>query len=400
MASFTKILFGDYLDVTDQGGGVIRVDSCAETGTGIQFDKSPQVGGYLEVTTNTSRGIKIESQQGPTGLGFIELDAGKYNSSLAAQQAGEIDLNAYWKSGSPTGGGQINMYADSEIGLYTNYAGMDPLNGATGDIGLYAKRDNGFYSERDGAIYARRDAYVVAGSQAGVAEGANGGDLRLEANNGSYAPGNIYLIPDGNLIWNGPTTDPGVAYSVWNYYGILQMSGATGPPILIGELILAAPAGTITFSSVPQYFDGLFYSAQVSVTGSTVAQDQIRLNNDSAARYHWVQNYANGNTPTSAWDGNVLQTIGRVCEAPPTSADTQVPASSVVYLGGYSGSVQRKTYVGMFGLFNTHAQAGSVFGSYNQTAAITQVDRVVSTGSYDTGSRFHIYGMPKFPGSA
>src|SRR5262245_8086118 len=117
------IQFGDGLTVTDEGGGVIRVDGGGGAGGGIDFDTSPQTGDWLYVETTDSTGSPngwgIElNDQSSDGIWIhadtynLLLGAG-HNATLGAGGTASVNGNAgVTLTGAPL---HISLSADNKI---------------------------------------------------------------------------------------------------------------------------------------------------------------------------------------------------------------------------------------------------------------------------------------------
>ena len=218
LKAFTE-LEEDPIQAVAIGGEVSWEDAGVDTvADAIRFNTDNQ-GGWLQVTTNAENPhtmyggmalvdkigwMTIQSEPPAGGSakgGFIDIIGGatEWNGSEYVNKAGAVDISAYVGPESYSGfSGNINLYADREIGLYTGP--VTPLAGyGAGDIGLYAARDIGFYSDRDTAIYATRDVYL----EAGIQSDGRGGDVRIEGRAGTYAPGDVFCSAQGEAGFYG-----------------------------------------------------------------------------------------------------------------------------------------------------------------------------------------------------
>ena len=90
MATFRKIRFGDNLDVTDEGDGVIRLDATGGGGSGggIDFGTYPQTGNWFYLETNDSTGS-------PNDWGLQIFDNSGLSGGIYVESMWSIGLNAH-----------------------------------------------------------------------------------------------------------------------------------------------------------------------------------------------------------------------------------------------------------------------------------------------------------------
>src|SRR5262245_42893127 len=110
MATTTHIKFGDGLDVTDEGAGVIRVDTGGGGGvggSGIQFDTDPQTGGFLKVTATdaSATAILLESRGNSGDIQLINGCGQAGNPDIRLQAGADIIHDAQKDVWLDAGGG-------------------------------------------------------------------------------------------------------------------------------------------------------------------------------------------------------------------------------------------------------------------------------------------------------
>jgi hypothetical protein len=154
---------------------------------------------------------------------------------------------------------------------------------------------------------------------------------------------------------------------------------------LIETVTLGSATNTVTFSSIPStYTDLVLVSTTKSTTGNNT---RITFNNDASALY---SNTSLGGTGTSAvsrrdsgvtyirldWDGYNQTTEFNV---------------HITNVQDYSNTTTNKTSITRSGSGPTGVDA--LVGLYRSTSAISRLDVIASTGNFDTGSTFRLYGI-------
>lgn len=163
---------------------------------------------------------------------------------------------------------------------------------------------------------------------------------------------------------------------------------------LLGD---TSPTGTVTvsFTSIPQTYDELLIRIPAASTVKTTGHDNTYLyyNADTTGTNYfesWLRNL--GATPSSGEANNAIvwRSAGANIEAP-SFCDIRIP--------NYAGS--EKKYAQARGVidFRTSFTAASLFANYcyahswNNTAAITQVDLVQAANNWNAPSRVLLYGI-------
>lgn len=164
-----------------------------------------------------------------------------------------------------------------------------------------------------------------------------------------------------------------------------QSSGtkwATPAVVLIGSQVLASPASSVTFSSIPSTYNHLRLIAVGATVTSAAEAWLISLNGSLTAVYSYNTNGA-ATTNHAGWAlGTALSKNGV------SSLDLLIPAyasgawKSCVYLGGYYDPVA--------------PASNSIYGNgvWANTTAITSITVASSSGdNFGVGAGFYLYGI-------
>jgi len=168
---------------------------------------------------------------------------------------------------------------------------------------------------------------------------------------------------------------------------------------LIASQVLASPAASVTFSSIPSTYNHLRLVA-VGRSSDAVEADVVYLqfNADTAAHYDTALFYPSSNTSASF---EVEYGIDQIwaSDFPGTSATANLPGMCIMDIPAYAGTTFEKFVQMAAGYMD--AVAGSsptnvwaAFGVWRSTAAINAIKLFLASGdNFVTGSSFYLYGV-------
>lgn len=175
----------------------------------------------------------------------------------------------------------------------------------------------------------------------------------------------------------------------------------TGVERPLADVVLAAPAATVDFSSIPATFRGL--RVELSARGdhpASITDFLCRFNNvTTVTQYHTVGSYVTAVGLTQVeWAGSLS---GVVLGTLPAASATQANE-----FGGYVFSIP--DYAGTTGLKNLICAGGArwggagggsqrryaLHGTWDNTAAVDRLTLFPANGNFAAGSRFTLYGTP------
>jgi len=153
----------------------------------------------------------------------------------------------------------------------------------------------------------------------------------------------------------------------------------------------AGGAATVTFSSIPSTYTDLVLLAS---TRGTVAEDgfSVRINNDSATNYSFLQMNGNGSTvaSTSGTTSNAL--VGG--RQPESGYTANTFGSNQFYFPNYAGNKYKNVSVDAVNENNaTTVRTQITSDLYPQTTAISRLDAFPGSGSFAQYSTFTLYGV-------
>ena len=161
-------------------------------------------------------------------------------------------------------------------------------------------------------------------------------------------------------------------------------AGATYEPI--ATTTLASAAATITFSSITSaYTDLRLVLVSSDGVGSSIT---VRFNGDTATNYSKTGLYGNGTAASSTRASSQTQ-INLTANATPTT--TLGDVQYITHIFNYANATTYKTVLHR----GDRASAGTeaIVGLWRSTSAITSIVIKPSSGSWDTGSTFTLYGI-------
>jgi hypothetical protein len=154
----------------------------------------------------------------------------------------------------------------------------------------------------------------------------------------------------------------------------------------IASQTLGSAAASVTFSSIPQNYTDLILveSFQFSATG---AQSVMNFG-DSSTLYSTTTLRGDGSAANSARftnDSGIQNSPGN------TNGTANVSVNCIRHIMNYSNSVTNKTVIQRFN--DSSAQTFAVVALWRNTSAINTIKLTCSTGNYNAGSTFTIYGV-------
>jgi len=169
----------------------------------------------------------------------------------------------------------------------------------------------------------------------------------------------------------------------------------------IATVTVGTAQSTISFTSIPSTYKhlqvrGLTRGTDASNGGVAV---YMRLNGDTASNYsnHGLDAFQGASANTEAF-GNANTTYGLNFYQPSAGNTASIFAGGVTDILDYQNTNKYKTTrslggYDMNGSTSGYNYIGIYSGSWRNTAAVTQIDLICSAGSFDTYSKFALYGI-------
>jgi hypothetical protein len=161
------------------------------------------------------------------------------------------------------------------------------------------------------------------------------------------------------------------------------MPTATYTPL--ANVTLAGTASSVTFSSIPATYRDLvvvFLGA-----GSTNLEGRIRLNSDTGSNYNYVRMSTSGSAATSV--SAASQTSGFVSAI--AKATTTGALQMNINIMDYSATDKHTTIISRA---DQSANGAEAFANrWANTAAVTSVQILTSTGNWAIGTTVNLYGI-------
>lgn len=153
----------------------------------------------------------------------------------------------------------------------------------------------------------------------------------------------------------------------------------------LANVTLGSAASSVTFGSIPATFRDLI--CVVVATGSTTLQGRIRLNSDSGSNYSYQRMSGSGSSATATEQSS--QSSGYVSAIAQATTTGQLQMS--INIMDYSATDKHTTIVSRA---DQAANGTEAFANrYANTAAVTSVQILTSTGNWAIGSTFALYGI-------
>ncbi len=165
--------------------------------------------------------------------------------------------------------------------------------------------------------------------------------------------------------------------------------------VAIAKTVLTSSAASVSFGSIVNTYTDLVLLVSARTTGSGGAYlGTIKVEyNSITTSYSYTELYSTGTTAGSA-RGTTSQFILRIC-ADGDTANTF--GNGELYIPNYAGSTNKvgsaTSVVENNSSTDGQSRIAADAGLWSNTAAITSILLTPTTGSFDTGSRFDLYGI-------
>ncbi len=150
-------------------------------------------------------------------------------------------------------------------------------------------------------------------------------------------------------------------------------------------------SGTITFSSIPSTYTHLQIRG-ISRNSYPSSQTNVRFNSDTGSNYANHMLYGEGNATYAAQ--NVSQTYFRFYGLAYSSLTAGIMSGHIIDILEYGTTAKYKTIRTLGGYdANGSGEQGLFSGLWINSAAITSIDLIATSGNWTTDTRFALYGI-------
>jgi hypothetical protein len=157
----------------------------------------------------------------------------------------------------------------------------------------------------------------------------------------------------------------------------------------IATTTLGSAQSSVTFSSISGSFTDLVLVMNAKGTGFTGSgtYPYVRYNSDSGTNYSRTYLSGNGSAASSGrgTSENLQYLVGG------TYIDGTFAYNSITHFMNYSNTTTYKTMLSRAN--NSGVQVDALVGLWRSTSAITSIIIYSSSGNFDTGSTFTLYGI-------
>ena len=154
---------------------------------------------------------------------------------------------------------------------------------------------------------------------------------------------------------------------------------------VIGSQTLGSAAASVTFSSIPQGYRDLILVINAGSTTAGASYARANLNSDTGSNYSRVYATANGSSVSSAASTNTFMGISNT-----VGIGDSIKFQAICQFLDYSATDKHKTMLLRNG--GGEPRLNMAANRWANTAAITNIELKLDSGSYSTGSTFTLYG--------
>jgi hypothetical protein len=154
----------------------------------------------------------------------------------------------------------------------------------------------------------------------------------------------------------------------------------------IATTTLGTAASTITFSSITSAYTDL----RLVVVGTSASSGQLRMqfNGDTATNYSRLYMFGTGASALSGNQPNLESIRGDTLQ-------TTIPILQAFDIFSYAGSTNKSVLMDLCRDTNGSGQVSRMVGTWRNTAAITSIVLLTSTGNFEIGTTATLYGILK-----
>jgi hypothetical protein len=161
---------------------------------------------------------------------------------------------------------------------------------------------------------------------------------------------------------------------------------------LISSNVLGSSAASVTFSAIPATYTDLVL--RISARNTTTSEDiDLTINGDTSTLYSRTYLLGNG-TGTGSFRNSGQPRISLDNSVVPSSYTASTFSNLEIYIPSYTATQNRPiSSISVTENNATLARIVATAGLYLSTTAITQVQLATTSGNFDTGSSFYLYGI-------
>ena len=163
---------------------------------------------------------------------------------------------------------------------------------------------------------------------------------------------------------------------------------------LISSNVLTGSAASVTFSSIPSTYTDLVLKCSIRGTqASDWLSLRLKINNDASAFYSdtTIEGAGSGGASSFRNSGSTTTFLGQVNGSTTTS---NTFSNNEIYIPSYTASQSKP--LSSITASETNATVAIIHANanlYRSNTAISQLYLSLSSGNFDTGSSFYLYGI-------
>jgi hypothetical protein len=157
--------------------------------------------------------------------------------------------------------------------------------------------------------------------------------------------------------------------------------------VALANITLGSSASSVTFSSIPATFRDLVVVTSTFQINASDQNSHYRVNGDSSAIYNLVYMDTYGGSPSSGVSANQTNALWEYHQ----NISSTTPFTTIVQFIDYSATNKHKTQLHRFGAASP--TVGAYATRWANTAAITSIAITGTSGNYQAGSTFALYGI-------
>lgn len=166
--------------------------------------------------------------------------------------------------------------------------------------------------------------------------------------------------------------------------------------VALATTVLTGSQASVTLSSIPSTYTDLVLSISVRSSRAVAAEEiYLLFNSSSIPQSSWSYTNLQGYSSTASSDRGTAYGAGRIIAGDAGSATANTFASIELYIPNYAGSTNKVASVTGVTENNSATLAYTYATALllGNTAAISSIYLQPANGTFDSGSRFDLYGI-------